>query len=242
MRHLNRFFTVLALLSTTACSNQWRESDPGLTRAQVMSYLSDAQQSGTQSGSGSNAMTMVSDMQNDPNTTIYFDDDYIEGGSVASVLAFYNLDWLHAGPLSWQNIPHAQVFFLDQRTSEGHNNVLILGLAIPSGAAIKVAKEVDPATGVDTGPVTPTPPTGPTTPTSTGSAGLTYFAFSGQGTIKDGEFSALMSDGDSGVKLVVRTREVDGDKLTSVMQLRVYQLDESGNEYFLGKFSNLTGF
>ena len=68
-----------------------------------------------------------------------------------------------------------------------------------------------------------------------------YYGFSGQGAINGGQFEATMSDA-SGHRVTVRSWDTDGDDLTGVIQLRVYEYDGSGNEYYIGKITTLVGF
>lgn len=70
---------------------------------------------------------------------------------------------------------------------------------------------------------------------------FSYYGFTGNSTISDGEFVAVMSSGGQ-EKLVLRSFDVDDDDLAGVIQLQVYDIDANGSERYIGKFSTLVGF
>jgi hypothetical protein len=72
------------------------------------------------------------------------------------------------------------------------------------------------------------------------SSEYTYYGMSGEGGIEDEEFVAELK-GPNGT-LMLRSWDVDGDDLTSVIQLRAYLVDSGGNEVYIGKISTLIGF
>lgn len=118
------------LLLSTACSNQYRTSDPQMSSDAMMQLLSEAQGTSTQS-TGQDAIGQAMQMKADPNTTIYFADAPGPMGTVASVLAFDSLSFLGAGAdLYYGNISQARVFFLDNPfAAGGRQDVLIVGIA-----------------------------------------------------------------------------------------------------------------
>ncbi len=68
-----------------------------------------------------------------------------------------------------------------------------------------------------------------------------YYGLSGQGAIVDGQFVVEMTS-PTGARIVLRSFDTDGDDLLSVIQLQVYEVDASGNEIYIGKFSTLVGY
>ena len=69
-----------------------------------------------------------------------------------------------------------------------------------------------------------------------------YYGFSGQGTINtDGLFEAKLT-GDNGNRVTIRSWDTEGDELNGVIQLRVYEYDSAGNEYYIGKITTLVGY
>lgn len=232
--------SILAFALTAACSNQWREGDGQVSAADVQQFLAEVQSTSAQSTSDT-AMQKAMTLKDDPNTTIYFADAPSAFGPVASVLALDNLDFLQSGQsLDYTNVSQARVFFLDSPSADGREDALILGIVSSalSNALKRSVKDLNPG---DAGTTTPAAATTPVTaPTSTGTA-FTYYAFQGAGSIQDGEFSVTVT-ADNGGRVTLRTNDVDGDNLKSVIQLRVYDFDADGNEQLLGKFSTLTGF
>jgi hypothetical protein len=76
---------------------------------------------------------------------------------------------------------------------------------------------------------------------SSDGASFNYYGFTGNSTISDGEFVAVMSSGGQD-KIVLRSFDVDGDDLAGVIQLQVYAIEADGSERYIGKFSTLVGF
>lgn len=68
-----------------------------------------------------------------------------------------------------------------------------------------------------------------------------YYGFSGQGAIRGGQFEAALRDA-AGHRVTLRSWDIDGDDLKGVIQLRVYEYDGSGNEYYVGKITTLVGY
>lgn len=68
-----------------------------------------------------------------------------------------------------------------------------------------------------------------------------FFMGANLATVSNGEFSVLMVDSD-GVEIVLSSRDVKGDNLKGVVQMKIHGLDANGNYGRLGKFSTLVGF
>lgn len=74
-----------------------------------------------------------------------------------------------------------------------------------------------------------------------GSDAFSYYGFSGTSQIVDGEFIATLTGANGDV--VLRSWDVDGEDLTGVIQMRVFDVDRStGVETEVGKFSTLVGY
>ena len=239
--------SLLAFALTAACSNQWREGDGQVSAADVQHFLAEVQSASAQ-GTNDSAMQKAMSLKDDPNTTIYFADAPSAFGPVASVLAIDNLDFLGSiQNLDYTNVSQARVFFLDSPSAEGRQDALVIGIVSSAGSLTskRSVKDSNPgdvgATGGDTAATAPTTPVTAPTPTAAASSAFTYYAFQGTGSIQDGEFSVTLTS-DKGGRVTLRTNDVDGDSLKSVIQLRVYDFDSEGNEQLLGKFSTLTGF
>lgn len=223
MRHTQKIFMLFALLVSTACSNQWRESDPGISAGDMLSLLAEAQPTGgnvQSTGSGSDAISAAMTLKDDPNTVIYFADAPGSSGPVSSVLGLGNMDFLNIGEgLSWQDFSQARIFFLDGFTTSGRQGILLLGL-VQNGVAAPAA---DPtAAGAQT-------------------SAFTYYGFQGSISVSGGTFTASLT-GSNGAQINLHSDDVDGDQLMDVVQMRVYAVDGSGTEQYIGKFSTLTGF
>jgi hypothetical protein len=125
VKKLSLIFLVLVL---SACSNQWREGDAGLSSEKVGSYLDEAMASS--SVSSFNASTMKS-LRDDPNSAVFFAEAPGPLGTVASLLSLMDFSFLgtsNSKDLWWGSFPYARVFLLDTPTSSGRKAVLILGL------------------------------------------------------------------------------------------------------------------
>lgn len=73
-----------------------------------------------------------------------------------------------------------------------------------------------------------------------GGGSLSYYGFSGTGSIENGEFVAQLSGGQKNITL--RSYDIEGGDLSGTIQLQVYDVDAAGNERYIGKFSTLVGF
>ena len=102
-------------------------------------------------------MAQAAALQNDPNTVVYFADAPSPIGPMASVLAFKNYDFL-GGPqgMTWKTVQAAQIFLLDNISSAGHKDVLIVGVVQPPVAPAKPAPG-QPATPPPAAPPAVTP-------------------------------------------------------------------------------------
>lgn len=74
-----------------------------------------------------------------------------------------------------------------------------------------------------------------------GETALTYAGFTGSGAMNEEDFVVTLQ-ANGADKMVLRTFDVDGGDLTSVIQMLIWDIDPSGAEYYNGKFSTLIGF
>ncbi len=74
-----------------------------------------------------------------------------------------------------------------------------------------------------------------------GSGTYTYYSMNGDGTVDGGVYTAVLK-GSSGNTVTLRSKDVAGDSLLDVIQLKVYQTDSTGAEVEIGKFSTLIGY
>lgn len=194
------------MAAITACSNQWRDTDPGVSGEEVLSMLGEVASS---SSLGGGTLSQALAMKDDPATAIYFAEAENSGGgtispmgTVQSILSFYNFAFLGLNDLNRDQIAGARVFFLDQKTADGVHNC---GLIV----AIKRA----------------------------GEATFSYYGFTGQGSVNEGEFDVTMN-GDSGTAFLLSSFDVDGTDLMQSIQLKMWDSVGAYN----GKFSILFGF
>lgn len=191
---------------TAGCSNQWRDTDPGVSGQEVLSMLGEVASSASLGGG---ALTQALTLKDDPATAIYFAEAENSGsgtispmGTVQSILSFYNFAFLGLTDLNRDQISGARVFFLDQKAADGTHNC---GLIV----AVKRA----------------------------GSGEFSYYGFTGQGAVNDGEFDVTMN-GDSGNAFLLSSFDVDGTDLMQTIQLKMWD----SNGAYNGKFSTLFGF
>ena len=117
-----RLILCTVFLLATACSTQYRTSDPQVSSTDMMQYLSDAQGASTQS-TGSQEVSPT-----DPATMIFFGDAPGPMGTVASFLAFGDYTFMGSttpAPLMG-TVSQVRVFFLDN-PNNGHAVELIIG-------------------------------------------------------------------------------------------------------------------
>jgi len=74
-----------------------------------------------------------------------------------------------------------------------------------------------------------------------GESMISYVGFTGIGAMSSKDLVVTLQAGGQD-KLVLRTFDVDGDDLKGVIQMLVWDIDFSGNERYIGKFSTLVGF
>ncbi|NJL24526.1 MAG: hypothetical protein HC902_04715 [Calothrix sp. SM1_5_4] len=157
------------LFLTAACSNQWREGDPGVTAEEMMTMLSEVNGAQGQATAAGGGVSEALKYKDDPNTTIFFADAPHTIGkelltSVASLLSFWSFDFLGASGqgLSWETISDARVFFLTTPVDGGIYAGLIIGI-------------------------------------NSGGGGFQYHAFTGTGAVNGDEFAVSLSGGAGGL-------------------------------------------
>ncbi len=203
-------------LMTSACANQWRDGDAGVSAEEVLSMLGEVSSAQASSATGSD-LTGALALKDQAGVRIYFAQSKNQKdaqqrnidpmGPVASILSLTNFEFLGRPGVSWagltvEGIQEARVFFLDVPNADGtHSAGLIVGM--------RKAEE----------------------------QALTYAGFTGSGSMGDSEFTVTFPG-----KLVLRTNDVESGDLSGVIQMLVWDLDENGNEYYNGKFSTLIGF
>lgn len=194
------------------CSNQWREADADLTSEEMLQFLADVEAAHGQSLAQGSVSEALA-LKDDLRTSIYFADAPGVLGPVVSVTSLADFGFLGSGQnLTPFDIASVRLFFMDLPTDSGHENGLIVGIGT--------------AGGTDT----------------SASSSFTYYGFVGRGDVVDGEFEAILESG-SEPRLVVRSFDVDDDdELMSVIQLKVYDFDQNGDERYIGKFSTLVGY
>lgn len=174
------------------CSNQWRETDPGVSPAQVQSMLSEVSSSAAATGGGGISQAMA--IKDDPATAIYFAEAENTGGdsispmgTVQSIISLYNFSFLGLNDLTRDQIQGTRIFFLVQKLGDGSFNCgLIIGIKRAGG-----------------------------------DGNFSYYGLSGVGSINDGEFAVKMT-GDSGEAIQVTSFDVDEGDLLETIQLKVW--------------------
>jgi hypothetical protein len=121
-----RILICTLFLLATACSTQWRTSDPQVNQTDLMQWLSDAQ-----SASATNASATGSEIStSDQSVTIFFADAPGPMGTVASVLAFQDISFLGPDAPALASVVATRVFFLDQINGpNGRQDELIVGVS-----------------------------------------------------------------------------------------------------------------
>jgi hypothetical protein len=120
-------------LLVTACSQEWREGDAGLSGDEMMSLLDEAQSGNAYADSG---VTQALAYKTDPNTTIFFADAPGSMGPVPGVLALTDMSFLGSGgeQLSQYTVQAARIFFIDSPSLEDRQNGLVIGVTADGGA------------------------------------------------------------------------------------------------------------
>lgn len=126
-------FTVLifAVISLTACSNYWREADPGISSEELFQMLADFSNSSVQTFGSANVNDFNTYVQS-PYSDIYFADGPGPMGPAHSVMAIgYNefkiFDSSLAG-MSPYDLEYARVFFVDGVDQDQIERRLFLGV------------------------------------------------------------------------------------------------------------------
>ncbi len=194
---------LIATVACAACSNHWRESNSGLTIADMQNVIAEMEQAQAQSqGSGNLAEALA--LKDDPDASIYYSDAPSPIGMVPNVLGFFNFEWLGlAADLGYKDITAARVLFFDAPQADGsRKTALIIGI-------------------------------------KSGSDQFNYYAFTGtDADIADSSYQASLGNGTGTGDIIVKTVDVSGGSLDTVIQLKVY----SSSGAYLGKISTLVGF
>lgn len=208
---------MLLALITAACSNQWRESDPGVDGDQAMALLSEIAAGGQQRSFTVNALN---DLVGDPYSTIYFAESNAAMGPVPRIFSFSDtsfLGTLWGAPITiGTNVFHLDlnyvgVIFLDARTAQGARYFTLM-------MKFMTPQVPEPEYFIAQ------------------SAPNDYY-------MDDKRFETRLPMRD-GTVLILRSFDLDkdlADELAPTIQLKAYILD-GGIEYDIGQFSVLHGF
>lgn len=204
---------ILLLSSLLACSNQWREADPGITDGELLSLLDTAV---TQSSSsGYSVVNDLLDGEFADLTAIYFTEAPGNMGSVASVLSMMDLGFVD-GSLRGSSvldvidqIEDVKVFFLDGYQSDQRRRFVLI-------TQVKLKDRSSAYTSV--------------------------YQDTGGFSVDTGEAVIELSNGSSELIVSTFDFDKESEELDAVVQLRLSEYGPSGEEEFIGKFSTLAGF
>jgi hypothetical protein len=210
-----QIFLMAGVLANLACSNQWRESDPGVDSAYAMELFDEISASNAWRSQNYDPSALLETSQ-DPYSTLYFAESGPAMGAVPSIFAFSDASF--ADP---QNIPSFTTVF--DMMAQGLNKVSVLFL---DGYNANQERYFTLMLKLEA------------------SMGTTYFiAQSSNYSLDDKEFWTEMQLSD-GRTLVLRSydisQQVDGE-LAGTIQLKAF-IDEGSGEYQIGQFSVLHGF
>ncbi|MCB0421741.1 MAG: hypothetical protein KDD61_12145 [Bdellovibrionales bacterium] len=87
-RSIKTIIGFLMMVSVSACSTQWRESDPGIDSRQLFEIIDEALPIGASSTGGSASQEFLAIAKNDPYSAIFFAEGPGRMGTVNSILGF----------------------------------------------------------------------------------------------------------------------------------------------------------
>lgn len=203
-------------LGTMGCSNQWRESNPGVTDDEVFRVYDEVfSMVNSNSNNGGFDTDLALDLRQDPISTVYFAESGAAMGPVASVMSFNDMSFLGSS-FQGSNIfnlglSYVSVVFVDAVSSTNQRYFQLL--IKMDGSSFQ----------------------GP----------LYFAATSGPGSydFSSDQFEVLMPLRD-GTDLILRSFDLSPtfkDELAGTIQLKAY-LVRNGQEFRIGQFSTLTGF
>ena len=106
----------------TACSNQWREADAGLSSEQVVKLLGEA-------GSANGQSAAIIKSLDDSNASVYFAEAPGNMGTVASVISLTYFNFLGKDDaFTYRNISYVRIFLIDNPSSANQSASLIIGI------------------------------------------------------------------------------------------------------------------
>ncbi len=210
---------IAGTLANTACSNQWRESDPGVDSEYALELFDQISENATAKSAGFNSQAL-SEVRDDPYSTLYFAESGAAMGEVASIFSFSDTSFL--GTVAGQPVPiNTNVF--DLINGYGLKKVSVIfydGFTANDERYFTLMLKLE-----------------------TDGAPTYFMAQSNQSNLTDNEFSTSMNLTD-GTTLVLRSNDISPDvegELAGTIQLKAY-IVENGIEYSIGQFSVLHGF
>ncbi len=131
------FFTLLILLATTACSNQWRESDLGMDAADVLDLLNEVEVQSSQSVSDQAAQKFFQ-IKNNPNSSIYYAEASANGGPLGPLVSVFSVvDYGFMGSelssLGFMDLSEVRIAYLDLDTETGSDCALMIDVKLLQG-------------------------------------------------------------------------------------------------------------
>lgn len=137
MKRLFYIFSLVAVVSLVACSNQWREADAEISAEEMLALLDDAASASSLSGSG---VSQALQFREEEGTAIYFSDAPGPLGTIASVFSIYSyLDFLSPSlqGMTRESLYQVRIFFFNQHTSSGIRAALIVGLQTDASSSFQ---------------------------------------------------------------------------------------------------------
>ena len=112
MRNFKQIATIIFAFSLAACSQQWMDSDPGVSGGEVYESLTNLTLTASSQGSGG---SLSSEILQNPNTSIYYGHGPSTMGPAFSIVAFPDLSYLSPSLIGYTDfdIAQAEVFFVD---------------------------------------------------------------------------------------------------------------------------------
>ena len=212
--------TFAAAAFMSGCSNQWRESDPGVTDGVVFQLYDEMLISGA-SGNGLFDTNIAQDLRGDLTSTVYFAESGAAMGPVASVMSFNDVSFL-GNSLFSGNLP---VFVGDSIFQLGLSGVTVIFVDALHSSGVRYFQlmiKMERGSSVEYFRASSTP---------------------GSYDFSSDQFEVFMPLQD-GTTLILRTFDLSSsfkDELAGTIKLKAYLL-ENGQEFTIGQFSVLSGF
>lgn len=116
---LMKLSLLIMVLVLTACSNQWREADTGLSSDQVIDLLGEA-------GSANAQSAAILKTLDTPNASVYFAEAPGNMGTVASVMSLAYFNFLGKNnAYTYRNISYVRIFLIDNPSSSQSASLII---------------------------------------------------------------------------------------------------------------------